>query len=87
MQRTRYHDMLRADIREHASFSASLNLDSMIARVKEREIELENIRKRKAEEGQVAGASRKKPNGSDARSKCQQGRGHCRKCDKDHEGV
>ena len=51
MRRTRYHDMLRADIREHVSFSACPTLDSMIARAREREIDLEHIRKRKSEEG------------------------------------
>ena len=40
MQSTRYHDMLRADIREHVSFSACPTLDSMIVRVQEREIDL-----------------------------------------------
>ena len=53
MRRTHYHDMLRADIWEHDSFSACPTMDSMISRAREREIDLEHIRKRKAEEGQV----------------------------------
>ena len=64
MRKTHYHDILRADTREHANDSAFPIVDSMIARVKEREIDLEHIRKRKAEEGQVNGASGKKPKGS-----------------------
>nr|KAJ0192258.1 hypothetical protein LSAT_V11C800444800 [Lactuca sativa] len=40
MRRTRYHDMLRVNIREHVSFSACPTLDSMIARAREREIDL-----------------------------------------------
>ncbi|XP_052621903.1 uncharacterized protein LOC111883756 [Lactuca sativa] len=50
MQRTRYHDMLRAEIREHVSFSACPTLDSMIARAREREIDLEHIAKRKSDQ-------------------------------------
>ena len=87
MRRTRYHDMLRADIREHVSFSACPTLDSMIARAREREIYLEHIRKRKVEEGHVMGALGKKPKGSDVGPKGQQGRGRCRKCGKAHEGA
>nr|KAJ0191792.1 hypothetical protein LSAT_V11C800444780 [Lactuca sativa] len=40
MRRTRYHDMLRVNIREHVSFSACPTLDSMIAWAREREIDL-----------------------------------------------
>ena len=43
MRRTRYHDMLRADIREHVSFSAYPTLDSMFSRAREREIDLEHV--------------------------------------------
>ena len=59
----------------------------MIARAREREIDLEHIQKRKAEEGHVMGASGKKPKGSDAGPKGQQGRVRCRKCGKAHEGA
>ena len=71
MRRTRYHDMLRVDIREHVSFSTCPTLDSMIAKVREREIDLEHLRKRKAETGQVTRVSGKKPKGFDSRSKGQ----------------
>ena len=37
MRRTRYHDMLRADIREHVSFFACPTLESKIARARERD--------------------------------------------------
>ena len=84
MQKTRYHDMLRADIREHVSYSACPTLESMIARAQERDIDLEHLRKRKSETAQVLG---KKPKGFDARSKGQQGQDHCGKCGQSHEGV
>ena len=71
MRRTRYHDMLRADIREHVSFSACPTLNSMISRAREREKDLEHIRKRKAVEGHVMRASGKKPKGSDSGMKGQ----------------
>ena len=87
MRRTRYHDMLRADIQEHVSFSACPTLDSMNARAREREIDLEHVRKRKVEEGQTTGASGKKPKGSDGRPKGQSGPGRYRKCGMPHEGA
>ena len=80
MRRTHYHDMLRADIREHVSFSAFPTLDYMIARAREREIYLEHIRKRKAEEGQMTGGLGKKSKGADTRSKGHSGQGRYRKC-------
>ena len=51
MRKNRYHDMLRSNIREFVSFSASPTFDEMISRVHKREIDLEHIRKRKAEHG------------------------------------
>ena len=87
MRRTRYHDMLRADIREHVSFSTCPTLESMIARAREREIDLEHIWKRKAETGQVVGASGKKPRRTDGRPKGQGGPGRCGKCGRTHEGA
>ena len=59
----------------------------MISREMEREIDLEHVWKRKADEGHVNRASGKKPKGSDAGPKGQQSRGRCRKCGKAHEGV
>ena len=67
--RNHYHNKLRSDIREHVSYSTCPAMDSMIAREKEREIGLEHIRKRKAEEGQVTGVSGKKPKRSNTRKK------------------
>lgn len=49
MRKTRYHDMLRADIMEHVSYSACPTLESMIARASKREIDIEHLRKRKVE--------------------------------------
>ena len=75
MRRTRYHDMLRADIREHVSFSACPTLDSMIARAREREIDLEHIRKRKAEEGHCYGGFGKEAQGIGCRAERPTGAG------------
>nr|KAJ0213173.1 hypothetical protein LSAT_V11C400203150 [Lactuca sativa] len=50
---------------EHVSYSSCPTLESMIARAREREINLEHLRKKKAETEQVTGVSRKKPKGSD----------------------
>ena len=71
MRKTRYHDMMRSDISEFVSFSASLKLDDMISRAQEREIDLEYIGKRKVEQVQTAGVSAKKPKGFDSRSRGQ----------------
>ena len=59
----------------------------MIARAREREIDLEHIRKRKLEEGQAGGASGKKPKGSDGRPKGQSGPSRCGKCGRTHVGA
>ena len=67
MQRTRYHDMLRADIREHVSFLASPTLGSMIARAREREIDLEHIAKRRSDQTYTLEGPRKRPKTSDQR--------------------
>ena len=37
MRKTQYYDMLRADIRKNASYSACPNVEDMIARERERE--------------------------------------------------
>ena len=87
MRKTRYHDMLRADIQEHVSYSACPTLESMIAWARERELDLEHIRKRKTETEHVTGVSGKKPKGSDVRSKGQSGQSRCRKCGRPHEGA
>ena len=87
IRKTHYHDMLRADIREHVSYSAYPTLESMIAKAREREIDLNHIRKKKAKTEQVTGVSGKKPMGSDSRSKGQPGQSRCRKCSMLHEGA
>ena len=89
MKKTHYHDMLIADIQKYISYSTCPTLDDMItrAREREREIDIEHIRKRKAEIRQTTGVSRKKPKGFDSRSKGKQGRSRRGKCGKSHEGV
>ena len=73
MQRTRYHDMLRADIREHVSFSACPTLDSMIARAREREIDLEHIAKSRSDQMYTLEDPRKRPKTSNQRLAGRQG--------------
>ena len=85
MQKTRYHDMLRADIPEHVSYSACPTLEFMITRVREREIDLELLKKRKTETEQVTRVLGKKPKGSDIRSKGQPGQSNYRKYGRPHE--
>ena len=46
MRKTWYYNMLRDDIRKHVSYSAPLALEDMIAMAREREINIEHIRKR-----------------------------------------
>ena len=87
MRKTRYHDMLGADISEHVIYSACPTLESMIARARERELDLEHVRKRKAKIEQVTRVSGKKTKGSDARPKGQLGQSRCRKCGRPHEGA
>lgn len=49
MKKNRYHDILRADIQDFVSFSTCRTLEDMIARAREREINLEHLRKMKVE--------------------------------------
>ena len=49
MKKARYHEMLRSDIRQFVSRSSCKTLDDMIARARERGIDLEMERKRKSE--------------------------------------
>lgn len=85
MNKTRYHDMLREDIKEFVSFSSFWKLEDMIARTREREINLENLSKKKEEQVQKAKASAKKPKTFDLRARGQQGRSHCGKSIKQHD--
>ena len=50
MKKARYHEMLRDDIREFVSRASCKTLEDMISRAREREIDLEQIRKRKPDE-------------------------------------
>ena len=68
MKKTQYHDILKADIHKYVSYSACPTLDDMIAKAREREIEIDHLRKRKAEVGQTTRVSVKKPKGFDSRS-------------------
>ena len=47
MKKARYHEVLRDDIREFVNRSSCKTLEDMIFRAREREIDLEQIRKRK----------------------------------------
>ena len=67
IQRTHYHDMLRYDIREHVSFSACPTPDSMNAKAREREIDLEHIAKRMSDQMYTLEGPRKRPKTSDQR--------------------
>lgn len=62
MKKTWYHDILRLDISEFVSFSACQTLEDVISRAREREIDLEHIGKKKAEQVKTARDSAKKPN-------------------------
>ncbi|XP_023743042.1 uncharacterized protein LOC111891204 [Lactuca sativa] len=61
-------------------------MEDMIARAREKEIDLEIERKRKPEAVFGIEFSGKKPK-VDSRGKGQQGRGRCCKCDRSHEGI
>ena len=67
MMKSRYHETLRSDISEFVSRYSCKMLEDMIARAREREIDLEHLRKRKSEEIQVSAGSGKRPKGSDMR--------------------
>ena len=61
--------MLRADICLDASYSVCPTLDDMIAKAREREINIKDLRKRKAETRQTIGVSANKPKGFESRLK------------------
>ena len=50
MRRTRYNSMLRDDIREFVSFTGCKNLNEMVEKTREREMELDTRIKRKNEQ-------------------------------------
>ena len=49
LRKTRYHSMLREDIREFVNFTGCKTLNEMVDKAHEREMELESRTKRKTE--------------------------------------
>lgn len=84
MMKTRYHDMLRDDIREFVSFSGCKNLNDMIERARERAIELELRMKRMSEQVQTVVGQAKRPKTSDLHTRGQQGQSRCGMYGKPH---
>ena len=76
MKKALYHEMLRSDIWQFVSPSSCKKLEDMIARAREREIDLEMERKREPNDIQTAGGLGKRPNVSDSRSRGHQVRIH-----------
>ena len=74
MKKSRYHDMLRRDIRPFVSISICRTLEDMETRAREREIDLEMEKKRKSDQVQGSEGLVKRPKVFDSRSKGQQGR-------------
>ena len=87
MKKARYHKMLRSDINQFVSRSSCKTLEDMIARPREREIDLEAEKKRKLAEFQISMGSGKRPKTSDSRLRGPQDRGRCGKCGGMHEGT
>lgn len=50
MKKTRYHEMLRSDIRQFISRSSCKTLDDIVVRAREREIDMEMEKKRKEDQ-------------------------------------
>lgn len=86
MRNTRYHDILRYDIKDFVSYLGCKTLIDMIKKDRKQEIELEIQTKRKPEQVQSVSGPPKRPNTFDLRSRIQQGRGRCAKCRRSHEG-
>ena len=68
MIKVKYHDMLKDDIREFVSLSGC-DLDDIIARVRERDIDLEHLRKRRPQQTQIAVGQVKRPKTQDSCSR------------------
>ena len=66
MKKTRYHDMLRNDIKEFVIFSGYKNLNDMIERAHEQEIEMELQTERKPEHVQTTVGQAKRTNTYDS---------------------
>ena len=69
MRRTRYHSMLRDDIREFVSFTGCKTLNEMAETACEREMELDSHTRRKAEQTPIVVGQAKKPKTSDSSSR------------------
>ena len=67
--------MQKDEIREFVSMSSCKKFDDMITRVREREIDMETVRKRNLVQAHVLGGSGKKHKIMDSRSRGQHGRG------------
>lgn len=87
MKKAKYHDMLKDEIREFMSMSRCRTLEHIIARAREREIDLETMKKMKSVQEHVSEGLGKKPKVFDSRSRGQQGRGCCDKFGKAHDEV
>ena len=87
MKKARYHEMLRSDIWQFVSRSNCKTFEDMIARARQREIDLEMERKRKPDSAVSVEGSSKRTKVSDYRPKGQHGRSRCGRCDKVHEGT
>lgn len=86
IKNTRYHDMLRDEIREFVSMSSCRTLEDMIAIAQEWEIELKLQTKHTLEQVRTVVGSVKRPNTFDSRSRGQKGQGRCAKCGRSHKG-
>ena len=87
MKKAQYHQMLRSDIRQFVSRSSCKMMEDMIVRARERLIDLEMERKRKADSAASVEGSGKRPEVFDSRLRGQHGRSRCDKCGKSHEGT
>ncbi|XP_052625749.1 uncharacterized protein LOC128132809 [Lactuca sativa] len=87
MKKSRYHEMLRSDIRKFVSRSSCKMLENMIAQAKKREIDLDTERKRKPDEVQTFAGSGKRPKVSDSRLRGHHDRSRYGNCGRTHEGA
>ena len=69
MKKAKYHDMLKDEIWEFVSMSSCRRLEDMIVRARERQIDMETVRKRKLVQAQVSQGSDKNPKVFDSRSR------------------
>ena len=86
MKKARYHDMLMDDISEFLSLSGCKTLNDTITRPREREIDLEHLRKRKTEHIHIAVGQAKRTKTQDSRLVGQQDWSCCAKYGRTHEG-